>query len=541
MKTEADTTEELKESWLNLFEEEGEVGIVETLQDIELEDLGDEETYQQLKNSASSKKGRSYVESLRKEVEDLLGLSRSSFNIDDYEGLNKTDIAREMADYVVNTERIRPVYIGQDQDQRMLMQFNRDTGIWEYFSDTRIGRKCKALSGEEYTQHMKTAFKINLLDHGNYNIIEEMGLPEDKVLLKDSTVLHLDDLSNLAELETSVIEPDDHALHKVNANYRPGESCPRFEKFVDTLLDGKENQVKTLQEFMGWLLKHPDRTYKKMLLILGVSNSGKSQLCELIEELFKKNNGSSVTNISLPQIGYRRRFHIEPLQRTVVNMDKDLSNSEIDDASNIKSVASMEKMNVEPKGEDSFTIQPIAKHIIAANVAPKPPNQGDEAFYQRFLTLKAPKAVPKPQREKDLGRKIFEEEADGILNWMLEGLKRLEEQGDFTISPNPYETKLMWHEFGNSAERFLNSACEITRDSEDKVPKSDFYEHYEKWMESRMLEKMTPQEFHHHLNNAVEIGNERFRLDGVQKRCYWGVDVDIDSIYDLEDDLRDSR
>jgi len=338
-------------------------------------------------------------------------------------------------------------------------------------------------------------FKANLKSHTDYFRFESMGTKTHELVINNGKKLDLSDLSDIKNLPVNDVEKKDYAIHSVNVDYEPEADCPEFKKFVRFLLNGNEKQIKTLQEFMGWLLKYPDREYKKALIILGVTNSGKSQLLETIEELFEKEIGDSVSNLSLPQIGYKKRNHLHKLGDSILNLDKDLSSQEIDDAANLKLVVSQEEIAAEPKYEDARKIQPKAKFMIAANVSPQIENQTDDAFYGRFLTVKAPNEVPREDREPDYGKKLFEEEGEGIFMWMLEGLQRLEENEEFTLDPAPYETKMSWMEFGDDINRFLWEKCEITEDMGDAIPKDDLYAHYENWVRGKLVDKSGKNEF----------------------------------------------
>lgn len=534
--------DDLKKSWIEQFDKLGEQSIRDNLKETELEDLTEEDVFQQLKHAAGTKKAESYLETMREEILDQLGYdAREEFPLEKYEHLKKNEIAMEMADYALYKLKIMPVDRGERQEKTDLYEYNEDTGIWEYYSDNRIGRLAKNMAQREYTQHLFRQFKSNLVNHPDFKRYEEMGTPEDKIVLNNGKVLYLDDLSDLSDLEVKDISKKDYAIHSLNASYDPDAECTRFKNFVWKLLDQREDQVKTLQEFMGWLLKFPDREFKKALLILGVTNSGKSQLAEVIELMFEKEVGQSVTNLSLPQMGFDRAFHLDKLEGSIINMDKDLSDQTIQDSSMIKKVTAQELLSAEPKGESTIRIDPMAKHIVCANISPQINADMDTAFYGRFLTLKAPNTVPRDQRVKDLGQKLFNKEADGILNWMLEGLKRLEEQGEFTIDPSPYETQAMWREFGDSSQRFLWECCEITRDlEEDIIPSQDLYEHYEAWADDKMVEKMPKNEFIAKIKGEAGIEHGRATYEGARLQCFRGVDVDTEKIYNLEDRMRDN-
>lgn len=536
--------EESKRKWVKQFEKVGESHLAEKLGEMDIEDVAEEETFQQLINIASDKKAVSYLETMRKDIEDLLGLNRSSFDVEKWKDLPKTEIADKMADHVVNSKQIRPVYMGDEEESIDFYRMNRETGLWEYISKANLYRIGNKMAGSIFTGHTKREFKHNMMFHRNRLKMQEMGTDRNWLPVNGRKKLYLGDLSDLSDLRVEDIEEEDYALHSFNAEYDPEAEAPRFKEFVDTLLDGKEEQIKTLQEFMGWLLRFPDRKFKKALLILGVSNSGKSQLGEMVEYMFQSEYGKSVSNLSMPMLGAKRTFHVNQLESSIVNLDKDLSGRNIENPSTVKKVTAQERLMVEPKGGDSFTVYPTAKHFVAANVSPQIENTSDDAFYGRFLTLKAPNSVPREERTRDLGKKIFEEEASGILNWMLEGLERLERKGEFTLMPTAMRTKRMWWQFGNSIHRFLWQVCDITKDvEEDVVPKDDLYDWYEEWLEGNpdVSSKVTRRKFKSLINEMDAIQEGRTRVRGTRERVFRGVKVNIDDIRDVEEDFKDER
>lgn len=514
----------IKERFEQIFDREAETQISNKVEDADLETLVDKQFISDLKQLTNSSKTISYIESMREQIEETLGIQYggTDFNLDKYSDLAKNRIAQKMAEFAVQQMRIRPVDIDVDQDNTNLYQYDETTGTWDYFSSNKIGRLAKKLGQEEYTQHLENNFRRNLVNHEEFMTMEDMGLPDNEILLDNKKVLMLDTAPNY---DTRSVGMEDYCLYKLNVEYKPTAECPRFEQFVYDLLDGKEKQIKTLQEYMGWMLKYPNNDFKKALIILGVTNSGKSQLADILTAMF---NDRAVKHLSMSQLGLNRRFHVNKLGGAILNIDRDMASQQIESSDTIKQLISQEPINAEPKGEDSRVVDPTAKHFICSNVAPNPANGNDEAFYGRFLTLKAPNTVDKEDRVRNLGEKLFEEEGEGILNWMLEGLHRLEEQGDFTLSPSAYETKMMWNEYGDSAERFLYH-CTEQGTEDDYITTKDLYEEYEMWVSDKLMSKRTFKNFVQTVKQQSYINKNRREVHGNLKTCFTGLKVDTDS------------
>lgn len=516
---------ELKQEWVTLFKGEQLEDIAQAIKEQDEDKLTDDDFINDLKQLASNDKQITYVENFHKDLrkEDGEPYADKTFNLDKYKDLSKIRQAQEMADFAVYQLNIRPVDMDTVGRQTKLYQYQKREGHWELYPENRLGRLVKDMGQKEYARHLKREFKGNLKDHPEAMQKNRMGLPEHEILLEEQTILDLE--TGPEEYETREVERDDYALYKVNATYDPEAECPMFKEMVKTTLNGEENQIKTLQEYMGWLLKYPNRDFKRALLILGATNSGKSQIAEVIRLMF---NDSAVGTLSLNQIGMERRFHIDRLGSSIINIDRDMSGSNLDSPDTIKQVISQEELFVEPKGEDGFSVEPQAKFIICSNVAPNPDNVNDEAFYGRFLTLKAPEPVPEEDRVPDMGKKVFKKESDGILNWMLEGLERLEKQWSFTIQPTPYETKMMWNEYGDSVMRFVWE-CINEGDEDDVIPTDDLFEEYQIWISDKFMTEVPRDHFVHKIKQQPFINKRRTMYKGSQRTCFVGCEVNTDS------------
>lgn len=525
-----------QKQWLDLLKKQGESAIVARIEQIKTEKILEQDTYQELKNLLSNSSNLSYLRQFRQSVKRCVDLSElqdkgEGFDINQYIDKEKTEIAGEMADYVVYESDIRPVDIGTLQKETKLWEYKPAINIWRPFSNNRIDRLAYRMAGLDVAStHLRREFKNKIRKHPDNWHETDLGTKKTKILEDSGKIIDLSKIQEkkVNELDTREAEKEDRAKHKVNVEYNPDASEPiMFKDFINTLLDGKQKQIKTLQEWLGYTLKFPCKEHQKALIILGVSNSGKSALAEMLENLFTKHSTSTV---SFPQLGYDKRYHIHKLNDSILNIEKDLSFQNIKDTSTIKQVISQEKLNVEPKKENAFEVDPDAKHLVCANVAPSVDHASDDAFYNRFLTLKAPNAVPKEDQINNLGEKLVKREGEEILLWMLKGLKRLEENKDFTLSPSPTETKRMWNEYGDSSSRFLWQKAELTGEPGDKISTEKLYEIYEKWMEDKTMKKYTRYKFTEKVQKQPQVWKENAMYDGAQRKCFLGIDIEDDLI-----------
>lgn len=512
---------DLKNKWTDKFEQLGETEVVKLLGQHDISEVLQDDFFTELESTVSDKKTLSYLESMRDDVKDEIGFKDSDlddFPYEKYKDLDKYKIVQKMVEYTIYQNNILPVDtgIGQEQNQIRIFRYVKDEGYWDALDSSTLGTTCNQLAPEIFNTYIRNEFIAKLRHHTERTMEENFGLPEHEILINNKRVL------DLHTRTTREVETDDGAIYKVQTDFKPDADCPKFRNFIDNLFDGDEEQIKTAQEFCGWLLKYPNSDYDKALMILGVSNSGKTQFLKCIASFF---NERATANISVGQLGFHRRFHVDKLGDSIVNFDGDMGHQEIKSVDTLKQVISQEKIAAEPKGEDTVEVEPSAKFFICSNVAPNPESDSDAAFYNRFLTLKAPNEVPKSEREFNFGKKLFVEEKEGIFNWMLDGLERLEEQGEFTYSPSAYETKVSWNEYGDSVQRFMWECAEPT-DSDDFIPTEDLYEEYELWIEDKLMETEGFSEFVRKVQSQPYVHKSRRLVDGSKRSCAVGFKLD---------------
>ena len=72
--------------------------------------------------------------------------------------------------------------------------------------------------------------------------------------------------------------------------------------------------------------------------------------------------------------------------------------------------------------------------MFCLNELPKT-NDISNGFYRRFLIAPFNVQIPKNRINPNLAKEIISHELPGIMNWVLEGRKRLVRNGKFTDSP----------------------------------------------------------------------------------------------------------
>lgn len=459
-----------------------------------------------------------YSDLLRDYQSYLYAKRKIRFPIEKYENASKTMIAQEYAKWLINKHHTVPVYVGDEYGTRLYYTYDKQKGIWKKISYKYVKRLAKYHLGNKLTRHTLQEFAIAYKNSPDSIHYDDMGLGENEILLRNRKILNLDQdkKDNIRK-----VEPEDYALNRINAT----EEYYEPDKIVDFIKQTfpKEEDRKTLQEFVGWCLKYPNNDFQKALIILGESNTGKSTFLKLLREFLKD---CEISEVAVSQLGMKRRYHIGHVAKSIVNIDEDMSNATIEDGSTLKTIIQQQNIFVDPKGKNGYTIKPKSKLIVASNVSPTLADN-DAEFYEKFITIEAPNVVAQEDQDRRLYEKLTtEKQLNGFLHWSLEGLRRLEKNNRFTLNSSPIENKRKWDRYGTSIQKFIEENIRVS--AENNVPTTDVYQYYCLWSSKQMQDTVPRNKFISEMSDHPQIQKGRAEVDGSNRSCFMNVEVDYE-------------
>ena len=250
--------------------------------------------------------------------------------------------------------------------------------------------------------------------------------------------------------------PDYYSTVQMKVSYDEEADCPLFKKFLEESMEGDMDQVRLIQEIMGYFLI-PVNSAQKCFVIVGAAGAGKSVLLRVLNEILlgKKN----VSNVSWQALN--ERFKTAELFGKLANIFADLPTKNIDDNGIFKALVGEDYLTVEKKNKNPFSFQSTARLLFSCNSIPR--NYGDksEGFYRRLIIIRFNHTVPKEKRDPDLVDK-FRGEADGIFMFALEGLRRLMKQSyRFSETDVNVQELQQYREESDSVLAFVREYCEL--------------------------------------------------------------------------------
>ena len=256
---------------------------------------------------------------------------------------------------------------------------------------------------------------------------------------------------------------EDFLKYQLPFEYNNNSRAPLFEKFLNKVLPEKALQ-NILAEYLGSIfIKNDVLKLEKCLLLYGGGANGKSVFYEIVMALLGKENTTNYTLSSLTQENSKSRVNLE---HKLLNYASEIDGKLKSDI--FKSMVSGESLPVQVLYKQDRTITEYAKLLFNCNELPKEV-ENTNAFFRRFIIIPFNVTIPPSEQDKNLSNKIIKNELSGVFNWMLDGLKRLLSQGDFTFSNTAEQEVLKYQKRSDSVLTFIEDENYIKSNTNDCV------------------------------------------------------------------------
>jgi len=243
---------------------------------------------------------------------------------------------------------------------------------------------------------------------------------------------------------------EDFLTYRLPFAYDEGEVCPRFDAYLERVLPEPGRRL-ILLEYLGYLFVRPSQLkLEKALILYGSGANGKSVLFEIVNALLGGND--NVSHFSLQNLTNENGYYRAMLGGKLVNYASEM-NGKLDTAI-FKQLVSGEPVDARLPYGEPFTLSHYGKLIFNCNELPRMVEH-THAFFRRFLIIPFEVTIPEEEQDSSLAQKIIDSELPGVLNRVLEGLRRLLRQRGFTTSEGGAQMLQSYREESNSVALFL--------------------------------------------------------------------------------------
>ena len=325
-------------------------------------------------------------------------------------------------------------------------------------------------------------------------------------------------LLNVETMQPEPFSPNIYELAKLPVVYDPTKDCPAWKQFISEVLS--EEDVLGVQEELGAILRKKYLT-KKFSIYLGETDTGKTTLINALLALLGKDNVSSV---SMQQLGSRDRFAVAELYGKLANIRDDLPKDVVDSVGKLKEITGGFPVQAEHKFRDPFTFTNSAYLVFTCNNLP-PVSEDDAAFFNRVqIRLFTRKYGGKADPDRELLTKLTTpDELSGILNWGLEGLTRLRNNGwNFSSTGSLDSTREDYKRRSDPVWAFVQDC--LKEDSQGVVSKEKLYNLFRQWSLERGVPLLSKDGFYKALPEKVHVESAYRTPPGERgrKHCFVG-------------------
>lgn len=249
---------------------------------------------------------------------------------------------------------------------------------------------------------------------------------------------------NIKTKQLEEFSPDFIITSKIKTSYNPLAKKPilggwfDFDKWLNTLACNDTELVTLLWQIMNEAI-NPNRTRKKMVLLVGDGNNGKGTFQALLENLIGREN---ISNLKPDQFG--KEFYLGALEGKVCNIGDDISNKYLDEVSDLMSVVSGDPVQVNKKGKQPIEARFKLLCIFSGNDLPSARNK-TTGWYRRLCIIPF-NADFNGETERPEIKDEFIKDKD-LLEWVL---FRILTMADFDKFIEPKAVKEMLTEYKNS-------------------------------------------------------------------------------------------
>ncbi len=403
--------------------------------------------------------------------------------------------------------------------------------------------------------HFKTTFgtkteKIYLYEEGIYNLKgkEKIKTETERLLdnkcttnivnevvekVKRKTAVDIVEFEKNHEelicLENGVLNTKEQKLYEYDKKYNFKNKLPLFYdkdaeskeilKFFNEIIYPEELSV--IQEWFGFCL-YKKYFIKKAIILFGEKNTGKTVFLNILSNFIGTGNHAG---INLQRISRGDKFALSSLKGKFLNFYDDLSAGDLSDSGGFKIAVGGGYITAEEKFGDSFQFLTFAKNIFATNLIPNVKDINDDAYYERWIPLPFDNQIDKTKQDNFLINKLItKEEMSGLLNWALEGLKRLLENGRFSYDKTSEEIKQIMQRQNNPLIAFVEDAL-IQKDG-NRIDKETMFKVYTYYCKEHKVQRMSKNQLGRNLEKyafyIISKGGRERVWENVQIKAKYG-------------------
>ncbi len=209
-------------------------------------------------------------------------------------------------------------------------------------------------------------------------------------------------------------------------NYENTVTCPKWLSFLDEIFEGNQELIDYLQLVFGRCLS-ADTSEQEFYLCYGVGRNGKSTLFEVLNHILGNYSVNTSPDNLMSKYSNDTSFLARLRGARMVIANESGAGTYLNDAL-VKQLTSGEPLEAREKYSNPIEFRPVCKLFMISN---HKPNILDDSFgmWRRIRLIEFKHIIPENKINKNLKKELIQEEASGILRWLVNGYQKWKKEG----------------------------------------------------------------------------------------------------------------
>ena len=282
-----------------------------------------------------------------------------------------------------------------------------------------------------------------------------------------------------AHIDVRPCTSDDRQRVKLCIPYAHDAHAPMWVKALEDWFGSDEDGMRKralLAEFVGAALFGLSTRYQKALFLLGGGGNGKSQLLDVVGELFPHAFLSAIQ----PQ-KWSDPYSRDQLRGSRLNLVHEIPTKAIAGGTDFKAIITGDPITAREIYKSPYTYRPRTAHVFSANELPGSTDI-TEGFWRRVVVLTMPKRFDGTQQMiPELAKKIIAVEMPGVLAWAVAGAQRLLTQDTYTVPESSIEAVQDWKDSCDPLGQWINERTTPAQHSHERTKSSTLFQDWKNW------------------------------------------------------------
>jgi putative DNA primase/helicase len=286
---------------------------------------------------------------------------------------------------------------------------------------------------------------------------------------------------------------EDLITRQAPVRFDPKAKCPRFNKFLRTVMQADQALIGYLQRVSGYSLT--GKTGEQCLFFLyGHGANGKSTylraMLDLLDDDYAVQTPSETLMAKRFNSGSGPSGDLARLHNLRLTTANEVEEGSLLSESLIKQLTGGDPITARYLYENHFDFIPKVKLFIAGNH--KPIIKGDDyGIWRRIHLIPFEVQIPEAQRDPKLPEKL-RQELPGILNWAIQGCRAWQKSG-LNVPPKIRDAVKQYRDEMDIMAQWLEECCDL--DPAYSIKAQEAYRIYKWWAETNGFRPMTNASF----------------------------------------------